>query len=88
MQAGLPVTFRPALVDDLDDLLAGLNADENLLSERMGLDAFDEVTGNLEIHIGIQQSHAHLAQGLAHVILGYLTEAAQVLERLLEFAAQ
>ena len=75
-------------MDDLDDLLPGLNTHQDVFAERLGLDPFDEIAGHLEIDIGLQQGHAHFAQGLAHVVLGNLAEAAQVLERLLELAAE
>ncbi len=57
------------VVDDLDDLLAGLNALDDFLAERLVLDPLDEVAGNLEIHIGLEQGDAHFAQGFADVAL-------------------
>ena len=76
------------IVDDLDNLLAGMNALNDLLAERLGFDAFNEIAGDLEIDIGLQQGEAHLAQRIADVGLGNFAEAAQVLEGVLELVAQ
>ena len=75
------------VADKFDDLLAGLDAGDDFRAERLGFDALDEIAGNLEIHVGFQQRHAHFAQRVADVALGNFSEAAQVLEGVLEFAA-
>ena len=75
------------VVDDFDDLLAGLDAGDDLRAERFGFDALDEIAGDLEIHVGLQQRHADLAQGIGDVGLGNFAEAAQIAEGVLEFAA-
>ena len=51
-------------------------------------DALDEIAGDLEIDVGLQQRHAHFAQGVADVVLGNFAEAAQILESVLELAAE
>jgi hypothetical protein len=79
--------IRQLVADKLDDLLAGLDAGDDFGAERFGFDALDEVARDLEIHIGFQQSHPHLAQGVADVGLGNFPEAAQVLEGVLELGA-
>ena len=76
--------FHQFVVDDLDDLLAGLDALDDLLADGLGLDALDEIAGDLEIDIRLEQRHAHLAQGIGDVGLGDFAEAAQVFERVLE----
>ena len=43
---------------------------------------------DLEIDIGLQQRHAHLAQGVADVGLGDFAQAAQIAEGVLKFLAQ
>ena len=75
------------VVDDLDNLLAGLDARNDLLPDGFGLDSLDEIPGNLEIHIRFEQSHPHLAQRFPDVVLGDFSEATQVLESVLQFAA-
>ncbi len=75
------------VVDDFDDLLSRLNALDDLLAEGFDFDALDEIPGDLEVHIGLQQGQPHLAQGIAGVGLGDFAEAAQVLESVLELAA-
>ena len=74
------------VVDELDDLLAGLDALDDLLAEGFVLDAFDEIAGDLEIHIGFEQRQAHFAQRVADVGLGDFSEPAQVAECVLELA--
>ncbi len=83
-----PSKFDQFVVDDFDDLLAGLDALNDFLAQGLGFDALDEIAGHLEIHVGFQQRHAHFAQGFPDVFLGDFSEAAQVPERILEFAAQ
>src|SRR5262249_43880248 len=83
-----PQQLDQFVVDDFDDLLAWLNALNDLLADRLLLDALDEITGDLEMDVGIQQRHPHLAQGLCDVGLGNLAESAQVSENVLELAAQ
>ena len=74
-------------MDDLDDLLARLNALDDFRAEGLGFDALDEIAGDLEIHVGFQQRQPHFAQGIADVGLGNFAEAAQVAEGVLELAA-
>ena len=97
MQLGLPLRFSAGVLraeqvhqfvmDDFDDLLAGLDALDDFRAEGFGFDALDEVAGDLEIHVGLQQRHADLAQGIGDVGLGNFPEAAQVAEGVLELAA-
>ena len=75
------------VVDDFDDLLARLDALDDFSADGLGLDALDEIAGDLEIHVGLQQRHADFAQGIADVRLGDFAEAAQVAEGVLELAA-
>ena len=97
MQLGLPPRFSAALVgaeqvhefviDDFDDLLAGLDALDDFRADGFGFDAFDEIAGDLEIHVGFQQRHADFAQGIGNVGLGNFSEPAQVAKGVLELAA-
>ena len=65
------------VVDDFDDLLAGLDALDDFRADGLGFDALDEIAGDLEIHVGFQQRHADLAQGIGDVGLGNFPEPAQ-----------
>src|SRR5205823_3188607 len=76
------------VVDDFDDLLPGLDALNDLLAEGLFLDALDEVAGDLEIHVGVQQGHSHLAQRVGDVGIRDFSQAAQVSENVLELAAE
>jgi hypothetical protein len=76
------------ILDDLDDLLAWLDALDDFLTERFGFDLFDEIAGDLELDVSFEQGHANLTQGVAYVGLGDFAQAAQVAEGGLQFAAQ
>jgi hypothetical protein len=75
------------IVDDLDDLLTRLNALNDLLSDGLFLDSFDEITGHLEIDVGIQQGKPHFPERVGDIGLRDLAQAAQILEYGLQFAA-
>ena len=68
------------VVDDFDDLLAGGNALEDLLTNAGGLDAFDEFAGDLEVDVGREQGGAHLLEGVGHIFFAELACAAEVAE--------
>lgn len=80
--------FDHLIVNDLDDLLAGLNALHHLLAEGFCFDLLDEIPGHLEIDIRLQQRHAHFPQGPAHVVLRNFAQPAQIAKRVLKFLAQ
>ena len=44
----------------------------NFFAQGLSLDRFDEILGDLEVHVGLQQCHAHIAQGLRDVAFGNL----------------
>ncbi len=76
------------IVNDLHNQLAGLHASQHFLTQRLLLHAGDEPLGDLEIDIRIQQCQPYLTQGFGYIIFGNLSQPAQVLKGLLEFAAQ
>ena len=59
-------------MDDLDDLLARLDALNDLLPHGLGLDPLDKVARHLEIHVRLEQGKTYFPQGIAHVALGNL----------------
>jgi hypothetical protein len=87
-RVGRAEQFDQFIADDLDDLLAGLDAAHDLLADGLLFHRLDEIPGHLEIDIGFEQGHAHLAEGVRDVVLGDFAETAQVFERLLKFAAE
>ena len=54
--------FHQLIADDFDDLLAGLDALDNLRANRFAFDTLDEIPRDLEIDVGFEQRQAHLAQ--------------------------
>jgi hypothetical protein len=76
------------VVDDFDDLLAGLDAEEDVLAEGFFFDALDEIAGDFEIDVGVEQGQPDIAQSGANVFLGNFSEAAQVFEDALQLAAE
>ncbi|MFM1943079.1 MAG: hypothetical protein RI897_2061 [Verrucomicrobiota bacterium] len=76
------------IMNDFDDLLAGLNTPDYFCPKALGLDAFDEVAGDLKIDIGFEESHADLPKCFSHIGFRDLSQAPQVAEGLLEFTGQ
>lgn len=68
------------VVDDIDDLLAGHDPLEHVLPDALGLHARDEVARDLEMHVGREQSGAHLSEGGGHVGLREPADAAKIAE--------
>jgi len=76
------------IVDDLDHLLARLDRLDDFGADRLLPHRLDEILRDLEIHVRIQQRHAHVAQGVGHVIFADATLAGQVAEDVLQLAAE
>ena len=75
-------------MDDGDENLARGKAGGHLLALGFFLDGVEEGLDDREGHVGLQQRHAHLAQGLGDVVLADTALAAQVLDGLGEFLTQ
>ena len=54
-------------------------AASHLGPERTRLDGLGEALDHRQRDIGLEQRHAHVAQGLGHVIFGHTTKPAQAL---------
>ena len=72
--------LRELLVDDLDDDLCRRQRLEDVLANRALLDGLDELLDDLEVDVGFEKCHAHLAHRLIDVILRQLAMAAELLE--------
>ena len=72
------------LVDDLDDLLGGIDARQHVLAERLGLDAGDEVVDDIEVDVGFEEGPADLAQAFVDIVGREPAAAAELLECLAE----
>ena len=87
-----PVTRREELdelvVDDLDDLLAGREAFEDLGAERLLADMRDEVLDDLEVDVGLEQGEPDLAHRGVKIGLADAAAAGQVAECLAQSLAQ
>ena len=70
---------------DLDDLLAGRDAGQNLLAKRALFRALDEILRHPVIHVGFEQGQTHLAQRIGDVLFRQLAVATQGLEDRLQF---
>lgn len=64
------------LVDDLDELLFGGEAAQDLLAEGFLLDALGEALHDLEVHVGLEQGEANLTHRVGDVFLRDLADAA------------
>src|SRR5262249_14441856 len=74
------------LVDDLDDLFARVDAAEDRLADYLLLDAVDEVGGDGEVDVGVEEGAADFFEALLHVGLGEPAAAAQLFQGLAEAA--
>ena len=68
---------------DFDDLLAGRDAAQNFRPERLLLDPCDEILGDLEMDVRLQQRQPDLAHGVVDVPLADCAVPAQVFEDVL-----
>src|SRR5688572_18478762 len=76
------------VMDDLDDLLAGMDALNDFLAEGLFLDAINELLDHLEIDIRVQQGHPDLAEAVGDVVLGDFSKTAKVTKRVLKLATE
>ncbi len=72
------------LVDDADYDLSRCQRIEDFLTDGPLFDFLYEVFDHTEIHIGLEQRHAHFAHRCIDILLRELAMSAQLLERLLE----
>jgi hypothetical protein len=75
------------VVDEFNDLLAGLYAKQDFLADGLVFDAFNEIASDLEIDVGFKEGEPNFAEGIADVFLGNLAEAPQVFEGFLKLGA-
>jgi len=66
---------------DLGLAAPGLGPELDRLTEDVLLDLGQELFGNAELDIGLEQGHAHFAQGLVDVAFFYLGLAREALAR-------
>ena len=76
------------VVNDFDDLLAGHDALEHVLSHALLLNAFDELAGDFEVNVGGEEGGAHFLECVGHVFLGEFANAAQIPECAAEFVGE
>ena len=76
--------LREAVVHELDDLLAGVEALEDVLPEGRGLHPGDEVLDDLEVDVGLEQREADLAHRLVDCVLVQPPGAAEIAQGRLE----
>jgi hypothetical protein len=67
-------------------LFAGVDRAQDLVAERLLGDALDEIIGDIEIDVALEQGLANLVHAFANICLGNATAAAQVLERFAQAA--
>ena len=75
-------------VDDLDDLLAGVERLRSGRPDRLRTDAGDDVAGDADVDVGLEQSRADLPQHLVDVGFGEPTLAAEALDDPFEAVGQ
>ena len=75
-------------VDDLYELLVGREASQNVLTDRAFADPGQEVLDDLEVDVGFEERHAHVAQGFVDIRLGDLPGAADTAKDVFEFVGE
>ena len=73
---------------NLNDLLAGRDAPQHLLAQRLVFDACDEVLRYLEVDICLQQGEPNLPERVVDVGFADRAMPAQVLENVLQLIAE
>ena len=73
------------ILDDLDHLLGRGKRCQDFLAQSFPADVLNQLFDDLEVDIGLEQSHADLLQSLLDILLGELSLPAQVFEDTLEF---
>ena len=76
------------VMDELDHLLAGRDAAERLVADRLLADGRHELPCDPEVDVGLQQGEAHLAQGLLDVVSGQAALVAEASEDSSELVGQ
>jgi hypothetical protein len=75
------------VVDEFDDLLAGLDTEKDFLADRFVFDALNEIASDLEIDVGFKEGQPDFSEGIADVLLGDFAETPQVFEGFLKLGA-
>ena len=75
-------------MDDLDDLLSGVEAAEHVLADGALLHRRDEIAGDLEVDVGLEQRQADLAHRLRDRLLVEAPLTAEIAERDLKPAGE
>ena len=75
------------VVDQLDHLLRGGQALQDVGADGLVGDGLDKILDHLEVDVGLQQRQAHLAHGLPDVAFGQASLGAQLFENVIEFVA-
>src|SRR5690606_317268 len=74
--------------NDLDEHLPRREAFLDLLPDDLTADRLDERFHDWQRNVGLEQSHAHLSQGVVDVVLGEPAAAAQALDDTLQTLRQ
>ncbi len=69
-----------AVINNLDDLLTGLDRTNDFLAHRAGAHAVDEILHDRQGDVRLEQGDPNLAQGRVHVLFGQCTATGQAVE--------
>ena len=86
--ASPPSKGRQLIVKNLNDLLAGRDAPQDFLAQRLVFDPRDEILRDLKIDIGLQQRETHLPQRVVDIGFADRPMTAKVLEDVLKLVAE
>ena len=76
------------VVDNFYDLFGGVEGGGDFGAEGFGADVLDELLGDGEVDVGLEEGEADFAHGFGDVFFGEGALAAESLERTLEFVGE
>ena len=80
--------FHELIVDDLDDLLTGGHAFDDLLTDALTADGLNKFADDLQIDVGFQQGQTDFPHGFCDVLVGQGTLTPQLPEDIMQLVTQ
>jgi len=80
--------FDELVVDDLDHLLTGGHAFDHLLADALGPDSLDELRGDLDIYVGVEQREADFPHRFGDIGFGKGALPTQFSEHVMQLVAE
>jgi hypothetical protein len=72
-------------VEDFDDLLPGSDTPQHLLAQSFVFDPSNELLGDSEVNVSLEQGHANFAESVGYVLFADAAVPTEIFEDLLKF---